>query len=245
MPDYDKILAAARAKQGKAQASKAQESAASLDQIKDRSGGDTRPLTQVHVEELAESISVLGLIEPIVVDIHNRLLAGGHRRAAIQLLKEQQAEKYQKHFPEDQVPVRVMPFDSEEEPELALAIEAAENEKRRDYTPAEVKAIAERLKAAGYEDVKGRPRKGQKPLMPALSVVVGKHLRTVQRYLNESTTDVVLFEARSPDRNQLLRQALTKLEKWQQGKPKTKQEKMLAERMPEFLALISSVVDEE
>ena len=67
-----------------------------------------------------------------------------------------------------------MAIDADLEPDLALQIEVAENEQRRDYTPTEVKAIAERLKASGYTEVQGRPKKGQKPLMPALAVVVAQ-----------------------------------------------------------------------
>ncbi|HIK06727.1 MAG TPA: hypothetical protein IGS40_18880 [Trichormus sp. M33_DOE_039] len=57
----------------------------------------------------------------------------------------------------------MLPFDAESDPDLALQVEIAENEKRRDYTPNEVKAIADRLRTAGFIHVKGRPKKGQKP----------------------------------------------------------------------------------
>ncbi len=53
-----------------------------------RKDADTRPLTARHVVELAESIAVLGLLEPVVVDTAGHLLAGGHRLAALQLLAE-------------------------------------------------------------------------------------------------------------------------------------------------------------
>jgi ParB family chromosome partitioning protein len=55
-----------------------------------------------------------------------------------------------------------LPFNADEDPELALQIEVAENEQRRDYTSAEVRAIADRLRESGYVDVKGRPKKGKK-----------------------------------------------------------------------------------
>jgi ParB family transcriptional regulator, chromosome partitioning protein len=158
---------------------------------------DTRELNQQHVEELMESISVLGLLEPLVVDIRGRLLAGGHRKAAIYLLKEQKLSKYIEHFYEELVSVKMLNFDAELDRDLALQVEIAENEKRRDYTPAEVRKLAERLKVAGYSDNKGRPATGSKPLRPALTVIIGKNIRTVQRYLNEpeekSRTNVRLF----------------------------------------------------
>ncbi|MBW4566134.1 MAG: ParB N-terminal domain-containing protein [Mojavia pulchra JT2-VF2] len=241
MTNFDKILEVAQKRQGQSQPLKLQDSTVLLEQIKDREQ-DTRPLNSKHVESLAESIAVLGLIEPLVIDNKFRLLAGGHRLAAIRLLKEQQADKYLHQFPDNRIPIRMLPFDVEEDPDLALQVEIAENEQRRDYTPNEVKAIAERLRTAGFIDVKGRPKKGQKPLMPALGVVVGKNLRTVQRYFEtnqntnqeKSTTDVVL-----------LKQALTKLKQWQQIEPKTPQEKALAKRLPELMSLIEEVLGNE
>jgi ParB family transcriptional regulator, chromosome partitioning protein len=146
----------------------------------------TRELNSQHVVDLMASIAVLGLLEPLVVDVRGRLLAGGHRQAAIELLKEQMPEEYDRHFPDDMVPVRSLDFDADREPELALNVEVAENEKRRDYTRAEVKQLAEKLKAAGYADPKGRPATGERALRPALEIIIGKSQRTVRRYLNEA-----------------------------------------------------------
>jgi ParB family chromosome partitioning protein len=156
-----------------------------LGNIGERALDDTRDLNEDHVAELAESIAALGLIEPLVVDAKQRLLAGAHRKAAILLLQQSQPEVFAERFP-DGVPIYRIDFDSESEPERALAIEAAENEKRRDYTPAEIRAIADKLRSAGYEEVKGRPKQGQKPLMPALSVVVGKSKRHLRRQLSDA-----------------------------------------------------------
>lgn len=156
-----------------------------LDQIKEREQ-DTRSLNEAHVKELAESIVVLGLIESLALDCRGRLLAGGHRLAAIKHIQTEDPEAFEKQFSGGGIPARIFEFDAEKEPELALQIEIAENEKRRDYTPSEVKAIADRLREAGFVDLKGRPKKGQKALMPMLSVVIGKSIRTVQNYLNEA-----------------------------------------------------------
>lgn len=145
-----------------------------------------------------ESIAILGLLEPLVIDKKGRLLAGAHRRAAIYLLKDQNKLSYEKQFPNDLIPVRIINFDAEQDPDLALQIEITENEKRRDYTPNEVRSLAETLRQAGYVDVKGRPAKEQKALRPALELIVGKSLRTVRRYLNtdteKSVTNVRLLE---------------------------------------------------
>ncbi|MBD2096813.1 ParB N-terminal domain-containing protein [Trichocoleus sp. FACHB-591] len=191
----------------------------SVDSIIDRVDGDTRPLNPAHIEALADSIAVVGLIAPIAVDSRGRLLAGGHRRAAIALLREQDSESFAKQFPDGQVPIRRYDFDSETEPDKALAIEATENEKRRDYTPTEVRAIADRLRAAGYRDAPGKPKKGEKALRPALELIIGKSIRQVRRYLN----DVLDASTENDEQNQdkqtrtdvlVLNRALVSLQKW-------------------------------
>ncbi|MBD1865149.1 MULTISPECIES: ParB N-terminal domain-containing protein [Trichocoleus] len=191
----------------------------SLDSITDRVDGDTRPLNPAHIEALADSIAVVGLIAPIAVDSRGRLLAGGHRRAAIALLREQDPGAFAKQFPSGQVPIRRYDFDSETEPGEALAIEATENEKRRDYTPAEVRAIADRLRAAGYRDAPGKPKKGEKALRPALELIIGKSIRQVRRYLNDAP-DAYAENGEQNQDNQtrtdvlVLNRALVGLQKW-------------------------------
>lgn len=189
-----------------------------LEQISDRPHGDTRPLNPQHVEELADSIAAVGLIQPLAVDNEGHLLAGGHRRAALEMLALEQADKFAELFPKGLVPTRVFEFSAATEPDRAIAIEAAENEKRRDYTPTEVRALAERLVEAGYRSTKGKPKKGQKALQPALMVIVGKSRATVQRYLagdNKAASNKASHEALSEKDKQekLEAQALKILEK--------------------------------
>lgn len=190
-----------------------------IDSITERLEGDTRPLNPAHVEELANSIAIVGLIAPIAVDNQGRLLAGGHRRAAILLLREQDPEAYAKQFPSGQVPIRRYDFDSQAEPDKALAIEASENEKRRDYTPAEVRAIADRLRTAGYRDAPGKPKKGEKALRPALELIIGKSIRQVRRYLNDSADSPSENGKEYQDKQTrsdvlVLNRALSSLQKW-------------------------------
>lgn len=190
-----------------------------LDKITDRAAGDSRPLNPAHVEELANSIAVVGLIAPIAVDSRGRLLAGGHRRAAILELQERDPEAFAKQFPAGHVPIRRYDFDSQVEPEKALAIEASENEKRKDYTAAEVRVIAERLRAAGYRDAPGKPKKGEKALRPALELIIGKSLRQVRRYLNDELDNAVERNQLNRDKQtrtdvRVLNQALNSLNKW-------------------------------
>lgn len=210
-----------------------------LERIKSRDS-NTRALNAQHVESLKESISTLGLIEPLAVDQSKVLLAGGHRLAAIASLLETEPETFKEHFPGSAIPVRVMPFVADKEPDKALQVEVAENEYRRDYTPAEVRGIAERLIAAGYKDVKGRPKKGEKVLMPALSTVVGKNRRTIQRYLHgdspKSRTSVHLF----------LKKAKKDLESWQtQPNHDSAASQELMEQLPHILNLLNAVIEEE
>jgi ParB family transcriptional regulator, chromosome partitioning protein len=260
MTDLEKIIAAARSKQTTPKTDRPESPATPvapipanppdrlpLDQIQPRHQ-DTRSLNPLHVEALAASIAVLGLIEPLVVDKRGQLLAGGHRLAAIDQLKTTNPAAYQIHFPVDRVPVRSLVIDAEQDPDLALQIEIAENEQRRDYTPTEVKAIADRLKASGYTEVKGRPKRNQKPLMPALAVVVGKNLRTIQRYLAD-TDPTTESTAKSPTPKSttpvvLLQQSLTKLKQLQENPPSTKKGKQLTKALPEIIALLEQCLEE-
>lgn len=162
-----------------------------LDRIADRPAGDTRPLNEAQVASLVESIAAVGLIAPLAVDCRNRLLAGGHRRAALQRLLEQDEPRFNDLFPGG-VPCRKFDFDSETEQAQALTIEISENEKRRNYTRAEIVAVARKLEGQGYSLERGRGN--IKPLTPALQVALGVSRRTVQRALAESNAPPGAFE---------------------------------------------------
>lgn len=157
-----------------------------LEDIKNRPYGDTRRLNIAHAEELSDSIAVVGLIQPLVIDKNNHLLAGGHRRAALFILQKSSPQIFEKTFPRGKIPVLVIELDASCNMDQAIAIEAAENEKRRDYTPAEVRILADRLIAAGYQQTRGKPKQSAKALQPALASIIGKSTRTVQRYLKQT-----------------------------------------------------------
>lgn len=192
---------------------------------------DTRPIEPAHVISLAESLIAVGLIEPIVVDRKNRLLAGGHRFHALKLALGSDAERKalftritkaagrepaaveltaiadldrqaaQERFPNGRTLVVRRDIDAARNPEAALEIEVAENEKRLDYTREEVRAIADRLRAAGYHDKRGAVRTGDKALGPALATIVGKSRRTIQRILADTkTTSPMLSEDEQADK---------------------------------------------
>lgn len=182
-----------------------------LDDILDRET-DVRPINDQHVVELAQSISAVGLLQFPVVDESNRLLAGGHRREAVKLLRavaQMPDEDIRKLFERGEAPdpltdadlarlrdaytreftggviVRVFTTAGFNEAEIRLEVEAIENEKRLDFTRDELAGIVTRLKDAGYRDVGGRPKEGQRVLSKELERIMGKSRRTVFRLLSE------------------------------------------------------------
>lgn len=79
---------------------------------------------------LTESISAMGLLNPILVDESGRLVAGFRRLGACRRLGWEEAE------------VTVLPFRGDEL--KMLEAEAAENLFRKDFTPEEIARIEER-----------------------------------------------------------------------------------------------------
>lgn len=184
--------------------------------VKRRAQTDTRKIKPSHVLDLAEVISEIGLIHPIEIDLHDRLIVGGHRLEAHKVLGETDLDKRLKLWQELCESSNYLPdhetnefeidklkelkchetfkrirfnrasFDSEKDPQMAFDHEAAENEKRLDYTKAEVLDLYERLKSAGYEATVGKPKEGAKPIVPQMMKIIGKSRRTVQRILEKN-----------------------------------------------------------
>lgn len=175
----------------------------------------SRGLDARHMVDLARSIAVLSLIHPIVIDLDDVVVAGSHRYAALLLLASTErgpllrrlalpspdleglipAAEALPHRPPavdlTHVPVRVMPWRAADAADEAWRVEVAENERRRDYKPAEVKAIAERLKSQGYRFAAGGVGDETRGL-PILSALVGKSDRQIRRILrgeSSSRTD--------------------------------------------------------
>jgi hypothetical protein len=179
---------------------------------------DTRHINAAHAVDLAESIAVLGLLQPLGVDTAGQLLIGGHRLAALQLLLEPAPTARRAAFlvqcghpdaeklPEDltkladrlaalgddplgdsplkaKVPVQVLDVTGKNGEGLALAVEAAENNLRRQYTAKEIKTLAKRFEAAGYKTTVGNPKAGEKTKLNMLAAAVGKSKRQIQRIL--------------------------------------------------------------
>ncbi len=166
-----------------------------LSKITDRSS-DTRAINTEHVEQLVESIKVVGLITPLAVDREYTLLAGAHRLSALKTLAHQYEAVFKQLFPDGKVPARVMSISASTDQLLALRVEIEENEKRRDYTAAEVLEVAQTLEKAGFTRSRGRPSAGEKPLIPALESIFGKSKATIKRYLahedNETENQVLV-----------------------------------------------------
>jgi ParB family transcriptional regulator, chromosome partitioning protein len=156
-----------------------------IDDIKPRPHGDSRPLHPEHVIALAESCGIMGLLQPLAVDRQHHLVCGGHRLAALQRLRADLPQEFERHFPGGLVPVRVLAFDAAQEPAAARAAELEENERRKAYTREQVIAFAAKLRIDGYKFTVGRPRGGEIALAPTLSLATGMSLRTVRRYLAE------------------------------------------------------------
>lgn len=213
---------------------------------------DTRPLRDSHVKDLAESIGALGLIEPLVVDLKGVLLAGGHRLAAIQLLKEANPELYQQQFPDDLIPVRVMAFDALAEPERSLQVELAENEKRVNYSRDQIERLAERLRSLNYREIRGRPKEGEKALGPALAVAIGVSTRYVRKVLQQQRSEetgeknrnsVPIFQKLKALRR--IEAALEELISLPESEQPTQADDSLYKAVPAFLKKLKASIESE
>jgi ParB family chromosome partitioning protein len=103
-------------------------------------------------------------------------------------LSELDLSGWQDAHPSGRVPVLVFDEDGAKTKNKALLREIAENEKRRSYTAAEVKGLAERLKKAGFDDIKGRPEADQQSVRVELARILGRSSRQIRRLLNDPET---------------------------------------------------------
>lgn len=173
---------------------------------------DTRQGEAPYVVTLAENIAAVGLLSAVTVDATHRLVDGLNRFHACRLLLLPPRERvaYAQALPAyeqslvarikalpagkalphplsgGRLPVRVMTeLDANKKPAEALAAEVAANTARKDYTPAEIKDLTERLRKAGYKETAGRPKRGEKALRPALELILGVSPDTVRRLLGK------------------------------------------------------------
>ena len=92
------------------------------------------------LQSLADSIEAVGLLHPIVIDSHDRLIAGERLLEAVKLLRWKN------------VPVRVLDLDNIAEGEFH------ENVARKDFTPSEVAGIARALRPMIQERCQRPPK---------------------------------------------------------------------------------------
>jgi hypothetical protein len=176
-----------------------------LDAILDRAA-NLRPVYEDRARALAGNIALFGIIQPIAVDLNNRLLAGDHRRRALKILREvsewpdragtllpdldnetlgKVLTAWRRYGYEEGVPVHRVSVDALADPAAAKAIELSENTQRENFTKDEVKNAYKELVAAGYRHTVGRPKKGEKAIGPQLELLYGKSSRAITKYIAE------------------------------------------------------------
>lgn len=92
-------------------------------------------------------------------------------------------------YPKGRVPVVAVDTSGKDGQALALAVEAAENSVRRQYSREEVATLAAKLKKAGYVSRAGRPRKGEKSARPVLESLLGCSGRHLSRLLGQDDAE--------------------------------------------------------
>ena len=142
-----------------------------------------RRLNQQKVAELAQSIADIGLLQPIVIDTNNRLVAGYHRLEAVKLLGWQEIE------------AGVFEGDSLYS-ELA---EIAENAKRNDFSVLEK---AEQLHRYGeiLEELGLRTKQGDNQFLTG-----GDNIVTTLKTTADVAADMGLKEREAQRRSQIVR----------------------------------------
>jgi hypothetical protein len=211
-----------------------------VDAIRNREK-DVRALNAPHVIDLALSFVAVGMLHFPIIDQHDVLLAGGHRKEAVALLKairgaplDQIRLQLQEHLdPEDPlsddelgkirdcydkrfargVVVHVFNTSGLDDESVRRQVEFIENDHRRDFTKEEIKNYISELESAGYKRTEGRPKSGQRLLSVELGRVIGKSRATVFRILKELKEPRGEQAARpSPSSVELARKASAQLE---------------------------------
>jgi hypothetical protein len=213
----------------------------SLDEIHNRVSGNTRETDDHHVQELVDSIAVLGLIHPLAVDQSGALLAGGHRKAALHILHDQHNDRFEFLFPQG-IPIYRIQVDSKAAPLDALILEIEENTQRRNYTADEIRQAAYKLEKAGYERLKGRPKAGQLSLKRALQSIFRLSDRRIQSILNTDPTSSKPVKPSSfSSYLQNKRKSLSTIQKEAQKWDCSPKEQMIVERIERLLKEIEAL----
>ena len=135
----------------------------------------------MHITDLRESVRENGLLEPLIIDRDNLLIAGTPRLAAILELKEESPADFKRWFPGGRVAVNRLPFSATEHPLEAIAASVAENQKRQDLNSEVIKAYKQRLsQEPGIHAGPGRPKKGERALIPLLQAAFKRSPRLIR-----------------------------------------------------------------
>ena len=160
----------------------------------DRINGDStlaRKINPKHVKVLVDAIVKLELIQPIAVDQNDRVLAGMHRYAALCEVRSKHPKVFEEKFPGGFVPVRVLHIKPDEYERKSKAIAICENQIRRPFTSVETYKLYKDLVSMGYPEAdRGRLAKGETPILPAISILIGQTTRTVRRKLQKYTAEL-------------------------------------------------------
>jgi hypothetical protein len=137
---------------------------------------DVRPLDAGHVVTLAESIALLGLLDPILVNLKGHLLAGAHRLAALQLLAIADGENRRKAYLG-----RMQGLTASKPPKKKKNAEDADDAESAPKLPATVDALAKRISAIDTSAVIAKyTAKFKIPVMAVdTSEKIGKAIDTV------------------------------------------------------------------
>ncbi len=153
--------------------------------------------TDKRIRELAEDIRRRGLLEPILIDVENIVLAGKHRVLALRQLQEQNPAWFTDALPQGvpyfrhDISYRTNPF------EAGLLQLAANFNRAKTPTAQELRphllSLLEKMPHEVYHFGKGNPGKKQ-PVIPTLMDAFGVSRRTIARALakdDATASDIV------------------------------------------------------
>jgi len=112
-----------------------------------------------------------------------KVLAGPEENL-IERIQMLQPERIDEFHPGATIPCIIKAFDSATNPELLDVSEVVENEHRLKHTKADVMRIVELFVERGYRTSVGRPKRGEKTLIPAVAEYFGESISTVKRILS-------------------------------------------------------------
>jgi len=136
-----------------------------------------RNLDPVKVAELAESIKIIGLLNPIVVDKNGRLIAGGHRLEAYRLLGFDEIECIV--LDEDELKIELAEIDENLIRNDLDDISIGEMAIRRDEI---LEALGLRAKAGDNQHTGG----GAESALPKTTAKIAKEINVSERVLQEN-----------------------------------------------------------